>query len=261
MLRFLVSIAALAALVLPSRAIVGGGEGTIARPHTVMIISRGGEVCSATAIARDIVITAAHCVARGSGYSISYSGGLIPVSRIVVHPGFRKDSFETRKPSPDLAILKLSSPLPYYIKPVRLAADAKLPTAGTLFYIAGWGLNGEGNHGSVGTLRVAQLPSVGNTGGIMVRLSPGPGGDPRGSCEGDSGGSVYRLEDGELVLHGVIGWALGPRGRMGCGGVTGATLVGIQHRWIRETMRELSPANPAGEKVKATKKKSREPAR
>jgi hypothetical protein len=236
--RWVLAGAALVAAMSASQAIVGGSVGGNAAFHTVMITSRGGEVCSGTAIARNLVITAAHCVAKPDIYSISVGGNSVAVSQIVVHPGFRADSFETRKPSPDIAILKLYSPLPGNIRPARLSFDSKLPVRDTRFLIAGFGVITEGDRRSVGILRTAQLPSVGNTGGIMVRLSMPKGSPPRGSCDGDSGGSVYRDEDGTLVLHGVIGWATGFTGR-GCGAVTGATLIGVQIDWIRATAKRL----------------------
>ena len=56
-------------------AIVGGKNGAnAASAHTVMITSRGGDICSATAIARDLVITAAHCVSKADIYSVSAAG-------------------------------------------------------------------------------------------------------------------------------------------------------------------------------------------
>lgn len=239
MVRLILMVAALAAFFSPARAIVGGGSAGAAAAHTVMITSRGGDVCSATAIARDLVITAAHCVSKADIYSVSAAGQAFPIARIIVHPGFRRDSFETRKPSPDLAILKLYSPLPASIQPAPLSYEKALPPRGTTFIIAGYGVARERDRASVGTLRTAELPSIGTTGGIMVRLSLGNGQTPRGSCDGDSGGSVYREQDGQLVLHGVIGWATG-QGTRGCGGITGATLIGIQIAWIRETAKRLS---------------------
>lgn len=238
MLRWVLVSAALAAAISTSSAIVGGSVGGNAALHTVMITSRGGEVCSGTAIARNLVITAAHCVAKPDIYSVSVGGNSFAVSQIEVHPRFRKDSFETRKPSPDLAILKLFSPLPASIRPAKLSFDSKLPARDTRYLIAGFGVVTEGDRRSVGILRTAQLPSVGTTGGIMVRLSLPQGSPPRGSCDGDSGGSVYREEEGTLILHGVIGWATGFTGR-GCGAVTGATLIGVQIDWIRATAKRL----------------------
>ncbi|MGE0603637.1 MAG: trypsin-like serine protease [Xanthobacteraceae bacterium] len=238
MLRFVFLFVVCAASISPARAIVGGNAGGNAWRHSVMLTSRGGEICSGTLIARDLVITAAHCVAKSDSYAVEAGGTTIAVVQIAVHPRYRADSFETRKPSPDLAILKLASPAPGNIRPAPLSKDATLPPRNTRYLIAGFGVVAEGNRTSVGTLRTAQLPSVGTTGAIMVRLALSNGSPPRGSCDGDSGGSVYREEDGRLVLHAVIGWATGRTGK-GCGAVTGATLIGIQLEWIRATARRF----------------------
>lgn len=233
MIRLIVSFAALAALCAPVSAIVGGTNGGDAAAHTVMITSRA-EDCSGTAIARDLVITAAHCLRHGVAL---YVNG-IAVVRSAIHPRYRADSYDRHRPSPDLAILKLSAPLPPNIGAAPLSTDAKLPPHDVPFLIAGWGVATEGDRRTVGQLRVARLPSVGNTGNIMVRLSLRSAKSLRGSCDGDSGGSVYREMNGQLVLAGVIAWATGP-GRHTCGDVTGATLVGIQIAWIRKAARDL----------------------
>jgi secreted trypsin-like serine protease len=237
MVRLVLAAALLVAAISASPAIIDGGPAGNAATHTVMISSRT-EVCSGTAIARNLVLTAAHCVARPDIYSISVGGKSIAVSQIERHPNFRADSYQTQKPSPDLAILKLYSPLPPDITPAKLSFDRKLPPRGTAFVIAGFGVVTERDRRGIGILRTAKVESVGTTAGIMVRLSSPKGSPQRGSCEGDSGGSVYRDENGTLVLHGVINWAVGS-GTRACGAVTGTTLVGVQIDWIRATAKRL----------------------
>ena len=61
-------IAALA--ITPSRAMVGGAPPAAdgAGRSVVMILGEGGTQCTATAIARDLLLTAAHCVQPGAEY-------------------------------------------------------------------------------------------------------------------------------------------------------------------------------------------------
>ena len=92
----------------------------------------------------------------------------------------------------------------------------------------------DGDERSLGTLRSVALPSVGTTGGIMVRVSNGNGGT-QGACTGDSGGPAYL--QGEVA--GVIGWTSIPAGK-NCGFTTGVTLVGLQRGWIERTIQTLS---------------------
>lgn len=237
MLRFFFLVAAYAASLSGAGAIVGARSGDASgQQHTVLVTSRGQD-CSGTLIARDLVLTAGHCVAGGGDFSISTGAGSIPVSQVVLHPAFRTDTYQTRRPSPDMAILKLAAPVPRHLRPARLASDRAFPPRGTAFVIAGFGESIEGDR-RIGTLRAVRLVSAGTTGGIMLRLTPPRDAGPAGSCTGDSGGSAYRSEDGGLVLHGVIAWAGGKDGR-NCGLVTGIVLVALQLDWIRATAKRL----------------------
>src|ERR1700689_2628510 len=73
-------IAALA--ITPSRAMVGGAPPAAdgAGRSVVMILGSGGTACTATAIARELLLTAAHCVLPGSEYKLVGSApGQAPV--------------------------------------------------------------------------------------------------------------------------------------------------------------------------------------
>ena len=237
MLRYLFAFAVFAATISAAAAIVGGKTGEHdAQRHTVFITSRVQD-CSGTLIAPDLVITAAHCVARGGAFSIRSGVGSIAVTQVVVHPAFRSDSYETHKPSPDLAILKLASAAPLPMRPAKLATDKAFPPRGTPFVIAGFGEGIEGDR-RIGTFRTAQLINAGTTGGIMLRLHAQKSTPGTGSCTGDSGGSAYRNENNVLVLYGVIAWAGGKPGS-NCGAVTGIVLVANQLDWILTTAKRL----------------------
>ncbi|GGF53118.1 hypothetical protein GCM10007301_10740 [Azorhizobium oxalatiphilum] len=227
----------------PAHAIVAGriGGGS-AGPHTVMLVSTRGASCSGTAIAPDLILTAAHCVGPAGDYAVALVGGstprLIPALRVVVHPRFDPDQYRNRHPTPDIALVKLAEALPSSIRPATMASTTTLPQAGTEFLIAGYGMAADGDDNTAGTLRCVSLASIGTTGGIMARLSPSIG--LAGACTGDSGGPAF--QSGKL--SGVIGWATGPNGARGCGGVTGITLVGLNRDWIDATARKLgSPLN------------------
>lgn len=237
MLRFVFVVAALAASLSGAAAIVGARHGDVSgQQHTVLVTSSGQD-CSGTLIARDLVLTAGHCVAAGGNFSVNAGGVSIPVARIVLHPAFRTDTYQTRRPSPDMALLKLASPVPRPLRPARLSADKAFPPRGSVFVIAGFGEGQEGDR-RIGTLRAVRLISGGTTGGIMLRLIPVPESAPAGSCTGDSGGSAYRAENNVLVLYGVIAWA-GGRPGSNCGAVTGIVLVANQIDWIRATANRL----------------------
>ncbi len=229
--------AALAGLA-PAHAINGGQSAPAEiAAQTVQIVSTRGSICSAAVIARDLLLTAGHCVQPKANYAIAineaWSPRVVPVARIVLHPNYDSHQFETRRPSPDMAILKIAEPLPARFQAAKLATERALPKAGDAFTLAGYGFSIDGAPASVGKVRIVTLPTVGTTGGIMVRVSAG-GGSSAGACTGDSGGPAFRGD----VLAAVIGWINTPAGR-NCGSVTGATLVALQRDWIVATARAL----------------------
>jgi Trypsin len=237
--RYLVGSFVLALAGLAPAHAINGGKNAPAEiaAQTVQIVSTRGSFCSAAVIARDLLLTAGHCVQPKASYAISIDGILGPrvvqVARVVLHPNYDPHQFETRKPSPDMAILKISEPLPARFHPARLATDRRLPKPGDAFTLAGYGFSVDGDPDSMGKVRTVSLPTVGITGGIMVRLSAGNG-SSAGACTGDSGGPAFRGD----VLTAVIGWINTPEGR-NCGSVTGATLVALQRDWIVATARAL----------------------
>ncbi|MCG5235984.1 S1 family peptidase [Xanthobacter oligotrophicus] len=234
------AFALVAALLAPgaAQAIVGGAPAAAeVAAQTVLIVSTRGASCTGAVLAPDLVLTAAHCVAPAADYAVAIIGDgppkLVPAKRIAVHPRFDAGQFQTRRPTPDLALVKLAEPLPGRFRTARLANADGLPEKGTAFLLAGYGVIADGQAKSAGTLRTVALPSIGTTGGIMVRLSAPEG--AAGACTGDSGGPAFR--DGAVA--GVTGWATGPGGSRGCGGVTGVTLVSLHRDWIEATAKSL----------------------
>lgn len=224
-------------------AIIGGADApsTIAT-QTVMIVSTRGSFCSGAVIARDLVLTAGHCVQPAANYAITIreagTQNLIEVARTVLHPRFDPALFAARKPSPDLAILKLAKPLPANFRVAHLETEPTKPQPGERYTLAGFGVSSESDGSSVGRVRSITLPVVGNTidstGIIMTRLSA-KSGKPAGACIGDSGGPVFRNDR----LAAIIAWSTGIGDRE-CGNVTGATLVAQQFKWIAATVKLLS---------------------
>lgn len=244
--RSLRVLGALAAAVLadPAAAIVGGTPAPAGiAAHTVMIVSTRGASCTGTLVTQDLLLTAAHCVAPKADYAVALVGhgpvALIPVLRVGLHPGFDAEQFRTRRPTPDLALVKLGEPLPDRFVPARLSMDGAIPPKGSRFLLAGFGMTADGAEKSAGTLRAVEVASIGSTGGIMLRLAAEPG--PAGACTGDSGGPAFA----NGVVAGVIGWVTAAGGARGCGGVTGITLVGLQRDWLLSAARQMG--SPIGQ--------------
>lgn len=73
-------------------AIVGGARqvGLTGEPIVMIVGARGnsGVLCTGTALTRDLVLTSAHCVARGGDYRLLASRDSIsmPIQTIIQHP-------------------------------------------------------------------------------------------------------------------------------------------------------------------------------
>ena len=95
-----------------------------------MILGSYGTVCTATAIGRDLLLTAAHCVQPGADYKLmgnkpGEKPDLKDISRIERHPQFDLKRLFAHLATADVALLKLTEPLPARIPPARLAGDAE----------------------------------------------------------------------------------------------------------------------------------------
>src|ERR687894_2414049 len=115
---------------LPAYAIVGGvpDQGPLSRA-TVMVLSSKGGMCSAVVVARDAVLTAAHCVTGASDHRVHFRGEdgqpvLIPPKAKAVHPGYDSKAVEARRRSIDLALLQLPEPLPARFQTAGLSPGA-----------------------------------------------------------------------------------------------------------------------------------------
>ena len=78
-----------------------------------MVVDPRGDLCTGTALARDLVLTAAHCVAAKLDYQVKtfQTGQSISVRAIALHPRFDLASYAASRATADLALLKLSAPL------------------------------------------------------------------------------------------------------------------------------------------------------
>src|ERR1700716_535604 len=99
MRRFLLPIICII-LCTQAAAMVGGAppaSGPLAR-HPLMLVGSRGNFCTGAAIARDLVLTAAHCVPAGADYKIverdaSKQPRLRDVARVERHPQFNLQTF------------------------------------------------------------------------------------------------------------------------------------------------------------------------
>jgi hypothetical protein len=244
--RFL-PIAALALLVSPAYAVVGGGVPTtdgVGR-SVVTIVGSRGNFCTGALIAPKVVLTAAHCVQPGADYKIVEYGAdrqpkLQDVRSVAIHPAFKMDAMLAHRATADVALLQLAAPA--MAKTPSLLGMPDIPiVVGSRFTIAGIGVTVRGDGKSGGTIRVAGLVATGKPGTLQIRLVDPVGQGTRegmGACTGDSGGPVFEDKPGGPIIIGVVSWSTGPNGSAGCGGMTGVTPLTLYRDWLLQTARQ-----------------------
>lgn len=214
----------------PAAALVGGAEtvrGTGPGRHIVMIIGTRGNLCTGTAIARDLVLTAGHCVAPAATYRVLLADNKPPglaIRSIAVHPRYNPKDYASGRVTADVALLKLEGVLPSDITPARLTTPPGV-AAGDRFIIAGYGATAIGSDTGAGTPRAAAMIATGKPGSLQIRLvDPATRGERTGlgACTGDSGGPAFVESSGSFSVIGVVSWSTGAASTAGCGGLTGS---------------------------------------
>ena len=232
------------ALTAPVFALVGPArEAPELAPYVVSVLDKSGggngggaSFCTASVIAPDVVLTAAHCVSNLSNTRVFFRGDhsqpvLVDIASIAVHPEFRPKIGRKQLISIDLALLRLAEPLPPTFKPVELT-DAGPVATGHPFRIAGFGRADESVSGTSGVLRAGTLVASRPKSPVLVWLTD-PDGTGLGGCTGDSGAPVLAIGQPALVAV-----AIRAKGNSGysCGAMTEAVLIGPQMPWVRKTL-------------------------
>ncbi|MFI9154283.1 S1 family peptidase [Streptomyces sp. NPDC053367] len=200
--------------------IVGGTTTTTSAYPFMMQITDAhqNQFCGGTLVSPTKVVTAAHCMAGETAGSVRVVGGrtylngtngtVARVSRIWVHPN-HTDATDGE----DVAVLTLSTSMPYTTAKYVTSSQTGVYTAGTTARVLGWGTTSESG-GSSSRLRTATVPVVSDSGcgsaygsdyvaSEMVCAGYSSGGVD--TCQGDSGGPL--LIRG--VLAGITSWGEG----------------------------------------------------
>jgi hypothetical protein len=155
-------------------ALVGGAtivSRTGAGRHIVMIVSTRGNLCTGTALARDLVLTAGHCVAPAATYRVlaldAKPPGL-PVQNIAVHPRYNPRDYAGGRVTADVALLKLETPLPADVVPAALGVNQAVKPGDRFVMPASAPL--PGSEAGNGTARGGAI-ATGKPGNLQVRRS------------------------------------------------------------------------------------------
>lgn len=233
------------------RAVVGG---TTVAPGRFPAVVRLADVCTATLIGPNRLMTAGHCISYvepGVTRVRIGGGGPYRVSRVARHPRFRYQLPEIpAEPIRDVALVELERAVPD-VAPMPLSR-ARV-RAGTRATLVGFGTSDPDRLDRFGTLRSAELVvrGVGTCRRLLERAMSGQGGQfqgaamlctqdpangrpPASGCNGDSGGPLLRTTGGVTRIIGIDSWGIA------CGALDGDpevfVRVALERRWA------LSPA-------------------
>lgn len=202
-----------------SRIVGGTTTTTTAYPFMMQITDASqSQFCGGTLVSATKVVTAAHCmvgettssvrVVGGRTYLNGTNGTVSRVSDIWVHPDYTDATNGN-----DVAVLTLSTSMPYTTASYVDSSDTGVYAAGTTARIIGWGTTSSGGSSS-NQLRTATVPIVSNSScassygsdflaSDMVCAGYTSGGVD--TCQGDSGGPL--IIGG--VLAGITSWGEG----------------------------------------------------
>ncbi|XP_030384884.1 trypsin delta/gamma-like protein CG30031 [Scaptodrosophila lebanonensis] len=237
---FLLSTATvLVAYHLPHR-IIGGSNTSIKKaPWQVSLQYRGQHFCGGVIYNSNIILTAAHCVAKVSADSVRVrvgsankerGGRVYSVQEIIAHEQFNSPAY-----SNDIAVLSLVDHITFNdkVRPIQIAEEE--PESDELANVTGWGITE--NDSLPITLQNVDVRIVSNDvcrekfGYLITDNMICAGREGETSCQGDSGGPL--VVNGELV--GVVSFGL-----KFCSSVSVYTNVVALRPWIEEAVAALS---------------------
>ena len=198
----------------PAAAMVGGAQPAPKfADAVVMIVGSRGTSCTGTAIARDLVLTAAHCVTPGADYKLvefdAAAAALQDVAAIARHPQFDADAAVRHRVTADVALLKLSA-LDVAARRCRSApagfGRGRRPLPGRGLRPCRAGRRQERRHRAHArrSSRPASPATCRSAWSIPATKNQRPG---LGACTGDSGGPAFVNSGGALAVTGVVSWS------------------------------------------------------
>lgn len=220
-------------------------------------------ICTATLIAKDIVLTAGHCIKDVAEVFLKISVesltarlrvgfglprvtkmpdnqvSFIKVKKLMVHPNYAANMVRKAKsiPMPDLTVIQLETEAPANFEPRAIVTDPSLVKTGATITLSGYGYT-SGSNFTLPTQLMKVDVNISNPKLTTAQFSYDAV-DGKSACMGDSGGPAYiRGEKGELLLIGVTSWGDNSCSRYGV-----YTSVPVFADFIQSSIATLHQAN------------------
>lgn len=193
---------------------IKGGENvepdSLVAMSTVAIGTEARMHCSASIIAEDILLTAAHCIpgpnSRIQEVTTIYFGvetddpvEIREISEVLPHPGYLENGFDPNNPEDlnDIALVIFEGGLPSGFQVVDVPEEFVFQEGDTGL-LAGYGVDNNKVSGTLKQIeRVVEVADFGETEVMFTQT------DTEGACNGDSGGPAYNVTSSGLELMGV----------------------------------------------------------
>lgn len=198
----------------------------------------GGSFCSGTLVARDWVVTAAHCVAAINddlrGYDIYFAitsnvyrdwDDYARVDRAIEHPSYRSTDYYY-----DIGLVELNTSITS-VDPMPVNKDrVNSAWIGDDLRFVGFGITSDYDKDTGGVKRFADMPVDDYDSLVIIGYDPE---DDQNACSGDSGGAALEiLSGGAFELAGVIAFGYDEDSTPCEGGSSGNTRVDAFIDWI-----------------------------
>lgn len=204
--------------------------------HVVGIFKKGETKCTGVLIAKNAVLTAAHCLPDISKASISFGLNkknlqLLPISGHLQHPEYDESIVGiVEDPANDVMVVTFRGDLPTGFEPAEIS-DQDLVQKGSVVLIAGYGRDEDDQYDYLKATEVSVVEAVNFEFRTEEKKS--------GSCDGDSGGPVFlKNSENKYLLVGSVS-----RGDPSCFQYGIYENTTYYKNWIKESVRKITDKN------------------